>query len=61
MEVTPDAAVPAFSTLPFFDIMADNINQKFPEQTASYSRHAPLFPDTSSLLLWPCHPWNLVR
>jgi hypothetical protein len=41
--------------------MEDYIDQNFPEQTASYSRHAPLFPDTLPLLLGPCHPWNFVR
>jgi len=31
------------------------INQKFPAQTATFSRQAPLFPDTLPLLLGPFH------
>jgi hypothetical protein len=33
----------------------------FPEQTASFPRHAPLFPDTLTLLLGLFHAWILVN
>jgi hypothetical protein len=37
------------------------IKPHFPEQTASFPRHAPLFPDTLTLLLGPRHAWILVN
>ena len=37
------------------------IKPHFPEQTASFPRHAPLFPDTLTLILGPRHTWILVN